>query len=110
MTKPMDEGFIYIWTGQSTTGTGAKINNMATELRPGLMAQSTKVTTNTERNMVLVHSGGRTTLSTLESFTITTYTGRAFIPGAMAGGMRASGKITKCTEKEPSLGLMEEST
>ncbi len=63
-----------------------------------------------ERSMGPVPSSGQTTRNILVSSITITSMAKVSTHGAMAGGMRVSGKTTRCTERGPSPGPMVGST
>ena len=106
--KPMAKEFTFTQTGLGTKETGNMINNMESELRPGQMAQNMKEATQVGKKMAKGNLAGLMEACIMESFLITIFMDLEFIAEVMAGSLKATGKITKWTEKESSLEVMEE--
>ena len=73
------------------------------------MVLNMRVTMSMGRSTGLGHSNGQTIRNILVSSTTTTSTEKESTLGAMAGGMRVSGRTIRCTEREPLPGLTAES-
>lgn len=108
--KLMVKEHIFIWTEQSTLVNGLKINNTDMVLKLGQIVHVMKVIMNMERSTGPVHSSGLILLCSLGSFITIIFMEKVFICGVTVENMRVNGKIIKCTEKEVSLGAMEECT
>merc|ERR1712008_466883 len=85
---------------------GKMIVAMAWPKRPGPMALSSAGSTMMASGTVGANSNGPTALSTPAIFQKIVYMARAFILGAMAAVLLASGKPVACMVLAPSLGLM----
>jgi len=90
--------------------TGRKTSNMERVLKDGLMVLSTKVNTMRDRSTVEEDSSGAITL--FSKVNSKTTTSKVTVPtnGMTVECTVESGKITRCTEKEFSLGPMAENT
>jgi hypothetical protein len=99
MIKLMAEVLMNIWTAQTMSETGKKINSTDTALRHGQMLPSTKVTTNMERSTVSEPLSGLMALPISENFIITTFTAREFTHGQTTESTRVNGALIKCMEK-----------
>lgn len=106
MIKHMVEDFTLTLMALGMKESGKMINNMALELRDGLMELSTKVNTLKERNMGRANSFGQTRVLIMESSLITIYKEWAFTNGQMEGYITENGSITKCRGMGHSHGLM----
>jgi len=89
--------------------TGRRISSMGMALSLGPMELSMKASTQKERRTALESSCGATAAIISENFIRITYRGMVSISGLMPELLKASGTITKCTEKASSLGPTGES-
>ena len=99
MIRLMAEALMNIWTAQTMSETGRRINSTDTALRHGQMLPSTKVTTSMERSTVSEPLSGLMALPTSENFIITTFTAREFTHGQTTESTRVNGALIKCMEK-----------
>ena len=99
MIRLMAEALMNIWTAQTMSETGRRINSTDTALRHGQMLPSTKVTTSMERSTVSEPLSGLMALPTSENFIITTFTAREFTHGQTTESTRVNGVLIKCMEK-----------
>jgi len=105
MIRLMAEALMNIWTAQTMSETGRRINSTDTALRHGQMLPSTKVTTSMERSTVSEPLSGLMALPTSENFIITTFTAREFTHGQTTESTRVNGVLIKCMEKGHLPGL-----
>jgi hypothetical protein len=110
MTRLMEEELTFIWMVLSTLETGEKINNMASELKRGLMGLVMRATMSMGRSMEPVLSNGLMVACTLGNSIIITFMGKECILGPMVENTKENGETIKCMAEEHSNGLMEEST
>ena len=106
MIKRMARGCMFMSMAPSTKANGLKTNKTAMVSRRGPMEHATKEPIYTAKNTEQAHSGGQITACTSENSTTTTSTERVFICGATAASTRVTGRPTKCTEGDPSRGVI----
>ena len=107
MIKLKVEEHTSTWTAPSTSVTGKKIDNTATELRPGQIMPNMRATMNMARSMESVHSSGRMAHLILVSSTTIISTAREFTHGLTTGFTKENGERIKCMAKERSHGQTE---
>jgi len=95
-------------TEQGTRVSGKKISSMEKVLKDGLMALFMMESTMKGKNMGEELFSGATIQSSLVNLRTITSKVMALINGTMVENTTATGKITKCMEKESLLGLMAE--
>ena len=85
---------------------GEMIYKMASELRHGVMAQSTKVTTKKEPSTARENTYGTINLCTMENGLRTKSMAMVFMNGLMEDAMMVSGRIITCMDVDFTLGEM----
>ena len=108
--RPRERGSIVIMMGRGILGNGLMIYNKDMGLSTGLMELNTKETTKTGKKKAMAYSNGRTVPSTEATSPTTTSTGLASTNGPITENMMVNGRITRCMDKEPLPGKMEENT
>lgn len=105
MTRQMAKARTFTWTAPSIRANGVTINKMDMELRLGQTVPVTRALICTGKSTEQAPSDGRITACLSENFIIITSTVRASTCGATAANMRATGRVTECTEAVPSHGV-----
>lgn len=104
VTKLKAEERMSMLTVLNISVTGKMIGSMVMESKHGLITLDTRVTTSMARSIILVHLSGKMAHRILENFITTIFTVKVFIRGQTKESTKETGKQTKCTAKELSLG------